>query len=421
MVLMALGVNYQTAPIHVRERLAFDFEKGARTASWLIDERIVTEAVIVSTCNRTELYCEGIDKFATLQSLIGHCGLTYASIEPYTYIHTDLQAVKHLMRVSSGLDSMVLGEAEILGQLKKAYTAAANAGTVGKYLGRLFQKSFGIAKRVRTNTEIGVNPVSVAYMAARLSQHIFADLSKTVVLFIGAGNLIRLTAQHLAGMGVKKMMVANRTYAHAQQLAAEFGGEALTLEQIPEQLALADMVITGAGGATSILDKLQVDCALRQRKRRPMFMVDLSVPRDIHPGVSECEDVYLYCIDDLQTIVAENRRIRSSAVLHAEGIITLASEQFMNWLHAQDFFKTVSHFRQKFEKIRDELLQENLHQLKCGEVPEEVLQRFAHRLTNRFLHTPTCRLRLAGFDREKALLALTRDLFELNYETIDTK
>jgi glutamyl-tRNA reductase len=421
MILMALGVNYQTAPIHIRERLAFDFEGGANVARLLVDNGLVSEAVLVSTCNRTELYCEGEDSPAILQFLIEHCGLTYSSIAPYTYIHSDLIATKHLMRVASGLDSMVLGEGEILGQLKKAYTASANAGTVGKYLGRLFQATFAIAKLVRTNTSIGVNPVSVAYAAVRLSQQIFSDLSKTSVLLIGAGDLISLTAQHLVGMGVKKIMVANRTLERARHLAAQFGGESLSLEQIPERLTQADVVITGTNSAYPIIDKKMVERALYQQKRRAIFMVDLSVPRDIESTVGDYEDIYLYCIDDLQHIVEENRRVRSHAASDAEEMISLAAEQLMNWRYAQDFFKTLSVFRQKFEEIRDQILQESYHKLTLGEDPAIVLQKLAHRLTNRFLHEPTRRLRMAGISKEETLLALTRDLFELSHETINTK
>lgn len=421
MVLMVLGVNYQTAPIQIREQLAFDFEAGAEAARVLVEKAVVTEAVLVSTCNRTELYCKGQDGLVILETLIGHCGLSYEQLKPYTYIHSDIGAVKHLMRVASGLDSMVLGEGEILGQVKRAYTASANIGVVGKYLGRLFQTTFAIAKEVRTETGIGINPVSVAYVAARLTQQIFSDLSKTRVLLVGAGDLIHLTIQHLVGMGVQKVMIANRTLQHAKRLALEFSGDALKLEQIPENLPYADMVVTGTGSPKIILSKEMILQAVRQRKRRPMLLVDLSVPRDIDPAVAECEDIYLYGIDDLQNIVEENRRVRSVAARGAEEMISIAANQFMDWCMAQDSFRTLTVFRQKFEKIRDQILQESLYRLKLGETPETLLQKLAFRLTNQFLHEPTCRLRLAGFKQEEILLALTRELFELNHETIDTK
>lgn len=421
MVLMILGLNYQTAPINIRERLAFDFEAGARVAHSLMESGIVTEAVLISTCNRTELYCIGEDISGVMRYFIGHCGLILKEIEPYTYSYGDIAAIRHLMKVASGLDSMILGEAEILGQVKKAYTAATNMGSVGKYLGRLFQTTFAVAKHVRTHTGIGVHPVSVAYAAARLSQHIFSDLTKITVLLVGAGNLIRLTLQHLVKMGVKKILVANRTECNGKRLAMAFGGEYFGLEKISERLAEADMVITGTGSASPIINKKMVERALMQRKRRPMYMVDLSVPRDIDPVIDDCDDIYLYCIDDLQNLVEENRRIRSSSVSDAEAMIGDAADDFMNWINAQESFKLLNHFRHKFEKMRDELLEENLHRLNCGDVPSEVLQKFAHSLTNRFLHEPTRRLRMAGLSREEPLLALTRELFELNHESIDSK
>jgi len=418
MVLMALGVNHHTAPIEVRERLAFDCQAGILGASKLLAEGLVQEAVVISTCNRTELYCVGSGLTDPLSCLIRQSGIDYDHISHLTYMHSDLKAVAHLMRVASGLDSMIFGEGEILGQVKQAYTAAANAGTVGKHLGRLFQTTFAVAKEARTKTGIGINPVSVAYAAAKLSQHIFSDLTQVSVLLIGAGDLIRQTARHLSARGVKKIMVANRSEANALRLAELYGGEAFHLSKIPEHLAKADIVITGTPSALPILGKGLVESALRSRKRRPMFMVDLSVPRNIEPEIGELEDIYLYSIDDLQTMVEDNRRFRRSAAEQAEGIIEEAALQFMDWLQAQDSFKILSDFRKKFEQIRDSYVKASLHQLQLGENPEMILKHLAHRLTNRFLHEPTRRLREAGLEKEQELLNLTSDLFELTNEDI---
>lgn len=421
MALMVLGVNFQTATIDIRERVAFDIQAGIEAGQWLVAEGIVSEVLIVSTCNRTEIYCEGETHLDPLRMLMGHFGLPVEKIQPFTYQHLDFAAVKHLMRVATGLDSMVVGEAEILGQLKKAYTAFANAGTVGKYLGRLFQTTFAIAKEARTETGVGVNPVSVAYVAARLSQHIFTDLAQVSVLLVGAGDLIRLIAQHLTAMGVKKIRVANRTKANGAHLAVEFNAEHFGLEKIRDYLYESDIVITGCAVELPIIGKGMVEFALRQRKRKPMFMVDLGVPRNVEFEISELEDVYLYCIDDLQKMVEENKRFRKDAAECAEMMIQVAAGQFMDWLQAQDSFKTLCIFRAKFEQIRDRILQDALRRLQLGEAPDNVVRRLASDLTNRFLHEPTRRLREAGLEREEAILTLTKDLFELNCETLYTK
>lgn len=421
MALIALGVNHQTAGVDVREKLVFDVQNSIEHSRGMIGCGLVTEAVILSTCNRTELYCEAPTPSPILEYIIGQKKVTPELIQPSIYTHLNVDAAKHLMRVASGLDSMILGEAEILGQIKKAYAVAANAGTVGKHLGRLFQTAFAIAKQARTNTGIGINPVSVAFAAAKLSQHIFSDLSKITVLLIGAGDLIQLIARHLVNMGVKNIMVANRTQAHAIRLALPFEGKAFGLEKIPECLAEADIVITGAASVLPIVGKGMVESALRQRKRRPMFMVDLAVPRNIETEVNELEDIYLYCIDDLESIVEENKRFRLDAAQQAELIIKEAADKFMDWLDAQDSFRMLSHFRGKFEQIRDQLLQDSLHAIQLGETAEAALKRLAHSLTNRFLHEPTRRLRKAGFEKEEALLSLIKELFELNHENLYTK
>ncbi len=421
MALKVVGVNFQTATIDIRERIAFDIQASIEAGRWLVAEGIVREALVVSTCNRTEVYYEGETYLDPLNILMGQLGLPVEKIQAFSYQYADLGAIVHLMRVATGLDSMIVGEAEILGQLKKAYTAAANAGTVGKYLGRLFQTTFAVAKEVRTETGVGVNPVSVAYVAARLSQHIFSDLAKVSVLLVGAGELIRRIAQHLTAMGVQKMRVANRTEANAARLAVQLNAGYIALEQIRDYLFEADIVITGCAAELPIIGKGMVEFSLRQRKRKPIFMVDLGVPRNVEFEVTELEDVYLYCIDDLQKMVEENKRSRKDAAESAEIMIQMAAVQFMDWLHAQESFKTLCVFREKFEQIRDRLCQDALRKLHIGESPDQVVKRLASDLTSRFLHEPTRRLREAGLAREEALLTLTRDLFELNCETLYTK
>ncbi|HXH54597.1 MAG TPA: glutamyl-tRNA reductase [Gammaproteobacteria bacterium] len=421
MALMVVGVNFQTATVDIRERVALDVQAGVEIAHWLVAEGVVTEALIISTCHRTEIYCEAPTHTDPFVMVLGRLDLPIEDIEPLSYKHLDLTAVMHLMRVATGLDSMIVGEAEILGQLKKAYTAFANAGTIGKYLGRLFQTTFAIAKDVRTQTGVGGNPVSVAYVAARLAQHIFSDLAKASVLLVGAGDLIRLIAQHLMAMGVQKIGVANRTEANAARLALLFNAEHFGLEKMKDHLLEADIVITGCASVLPIISKREVEYALLQRKSKPIFIIDLGVPRNVECEAGELENMHLYCIDDLQKMVEKNKLFRRDAAESAEIMIQIAAVRFMDWLQAQDSFKTLCIFREKFEQIRDRLCQDALHRLHLGEAPDRVVKRLASDLTSRFLHEPTRRLREAGLDREEALLTLTRDLFELNCETLYTK
>lgn len=417
---MVVGVNFQTASIDIRERIALDMQASIELGHWLVAEGIVSEVLIISTCGRTEVYCEGLTHSDPFQDIIGHLGgHSGPPLQPYKYL--DLAAVMHLMRVATGLDSMVVGEAEILGQLKKAYTAFANAGTIGKHLGRLFQTTFAISKDVRTQTGVGVNPVSVAYVAARLAQQIFLDLTKASVLLVGAGDLIRLIAQHLMAMGVQKIRVANRTEANAAHLAVLFNAEYFGLDKMNNHLFEADIIITGCASNLPIIGKKEVESACCQRPHKPLFIIDLGVPRNVEYEVQALENVHLYCIDDLQKMVEENKRFRRDAAESAEIMIQRAAVRFMDWLQAQDSFKTLCIFREKFEQIRDRLCKNALHRLQLGEAPEEVVKRLASDLTSRFLHEPTRRLREAGLDREEALLTLTRDLFELNCETFYTE
>lgn len=421
MALMALGVNYRTAGVDVRSSLALGFEAMVEMTSTLTLKGLASEAVVLSTCNRTELYCVADNPEDVVRFFIEYAGLPYEVIRPYVYLHTDHALVMHLMRVTTGLDSMVLGEGEILGQVKASFSTALNAGTVGKQLGRLFQTAFSVAKEVRCKTGIGVNPVSIAYAAAKFSQHVFSDLSDAVVLLIGAGHLIRVTALHLKKMGVRKMMVANRTHANAKKLALQCQGQAFGLEAIPSLLVQADIVITGTNSLLPIVRKEMVLAALSRRPHKPMFMVDLSVPRSIEREIGQSENVRLYCMDDLETIVKDNKNVRLNAALEAERMIERAAEQFIRWLQAQDSFKVLRIFRQKCEQISQKALQEGLKRLQSGENPERVLERLTHRLTNRFLHEPTKRLRLAGLAQEEALLDFTKDLFELHHETLYTE
>jgi glutamyl-tRNA reductase len=426
MVLLALGLNHQTAPLQLREKFSFGLEEADKLVIELQNKGLVNEAILISTCNRTELYGEintetnEAHEFSTLEWLAKYRQLSLNDIQPYSYRYTDLSAVQHLLRVAIGLDSMVLGEVEILGQIKTAYRRALEAGTLGRSLDRLFQFTFSVAKQVRYETGIGVNPVSIARLAVRLANQIFSNLKEATVLLVGAGNLIRLAAFHLQALGQKKILLANRSRERLNPLAALLNAEVLSLEDIPHRLHEADIVMTGTTSVLPILGKGMVESALKRRKHRPIYMVDLAVPRDIEPEVGTLEDVYLYNLDDLKNMAEENLRLRQDAALQAEDRISLEAEQFMGWLRSKPAFDLVKSLRQKYQDTQLQILKAALQQLQLGKSPEIVLQHALHGLTNRLLHSPTLRLRQAGMDEDWVLLALTKQLFDLNDENFHT-
>ncbi len=415
MTLFALGINHKTAPVEIRERVAFTPEKLPQAFSELTATNGVNEVAILSTCNRTELYCgiEGEDSRAVRDWFSRFHNIKLEDVEPYFYAHPDRHAVRHILRVASGLDSMVLGEPQILGQMKQAYSTANDAGTIGQLLNRLFQHTFTVAKQVRTDTAIGASPVSVAFAAVSLSKQIFSDLSEHTALLIGAGETIELVARHLHESGVGRIIVANRTVEKAHNLAAEFGGYAIALSEIPEHLHEADMVISSTASQLPILGKGAVETALKQRKHRPMFMVDIAVPRDIEAQVGELEDVFLYTVDDLQEIIQEGLRSRQEAAQQAEEIIDTQVTHFMGWLQSLGAVDTIRDYRANVEAMRDAVVQRSLAQLAKGQSPELVVQELARQLTNKLMHAPCSNLKQAGFDGRSELLAAARELFNL--------
>lgn len=425
MVLMTLGINYQTAPLFIREKMAFADLESKQTISKLWKEGIVSEAILLSTCNRTELYCDAKNSNTLLDVWLERKQLSVEDLEPYLYTYENDVAVRHLLRVASGLDSMVLGEVEILGQIKTAYRLALEAGTLGKRLDRLFQFTFAVAKQVRSETGIGINPISVASLAVKLADRIFSNMKEATVLLVGAGDLIRLALMHINNLKVKKILLANRSGQQSYALANEYltdntSIEVLSLENIPDHLAAADIVMTGTSSVLPILGKGMVERALKTRKHRPIYMVDLGVPRDIEPEVGDLQDIYLYNIDDLQCIAAENLSLRKSAAIVAENIIAEETEQFMGWLRSQNAFQTVKTLKQKYKSVSDHIMDRSLQQLKLGKSPEIILQHALDSLTNRLLHEPIQRLRQAGFSEETELLYYTQQLFGLKNETVDT-
>jgi len=415
MTLLAVGINYNTAPVSIRERLAFPSEMLDISLKNLYKYRDISEAAILSTCNRTEFYFRAAE--ANPQNLVDWIAETKQinpyEFSPYLYSHTDNETIRHMFRVACGLDSMILGEPQILGQMKTAYQAAYQAGTLGKTLSKLFHHTFSAAKKVRTDTAIGSSPVSVAFAAVQLAQQIFDKLSNQTALLIGAGETIELTARHLHHYGVGKILIANRTYDKAHMLASQFNGYAISLSELPEHLAEADIVVSSTASQLPILGKGLVESAIKKRKHKPIFMVDLAVPRDIEPEVEQLRDVYLYTVDDLQNTVNQNMDSRRQAAEQAEEIIDTKVEHFLAWLRSQGAQETIRDYRHQAEQTRDEVLQKALAQLSNGANSEEVLERLAHTLTNKLIHIPCAQLREAGANDRHDLIAASREIFKL--------
>ncbi|MFU8797805.1 MAG: glutamyl-tRNA reductase, partial [Gammaproteobacteria bacterium] len=369
MSLIACGINHQTASVAIRERIAFLPEFMEEPLRALVGQGLAHEAAILSTCNRTEIYCAA----AQPTDITHWLGKTHPEITPYLYLHQDQAAVRHMLRVASGLDSQILGEPQILGQMKQAFSIAQAAGTLGSKLQRLFQHVFAVTKTVRTDTRIGANPVSIAFAAVNLAKRIFTDLAQTHVLLIGAGNTIDLVMQHLSSHGVRNFTIANRTFVRAEKLAQKYTGKAIVLKNISAALAHADIVITATASALPLLGKGMVETSLKERKHRPLLMVDLSVPRNIECEIEKLSDVYLYTIDDLKGLIQENLNTRREAAEHAEKIIDFQAEHFMRSSRALDAVPMIRAYREKVEAMRYEELMRALGRIKQGADPEEML------------------------------------------------
>jgi glutamyl-tRNA reductase len=386
--LFALGLNHQTAPLAVRERVVFHVER-LQEALGELKRGLAREAAILSTCNRTELYVSGEKPDELAQWLARYHRFGTADLQPYLYTLPNEQAVRHAFRVASGLDSMVLGEPQILGQMKDAARAAESAGTLGSVLHRLFQRSFAVAKEVRSTTSIGAASVSMAAAAVKLAARIFPSLKDQSVLFIGAGEMIELAATHFAAQAPARITVANRTFERAQRLAARFNARALELRSLAEHLHEYDIVVSCTASSLPILGKGLVERALRARRRRPMFMVDLAVPRDIEQEAGELDDVFLYTLDDLAGIVSANLDSRRSALEQAEAIIDSQVGQFMHWMRLREGVPLIRALREDADAARRLELEQALKALARGEDPAKVVEALSQTLTNKLMHGPT--------------------------------
>lgn len=411
MSLLVLGINHQTAPVSLRERVAFSADTVPEALSTLRALHPVREVALLSTCNRTELYAVTEDDGHALAEWLATHPDDIGDLHAYLYRHQDAEAVRHLFRVATGLDSLVLGEPQILGQVKDAWAAARAAGTLGGQLDRLFQQAFSTAKRARTDTRIGANPVSVASAAVRLAQESFARLEDSTVLLVGAGETVELAARHLTQAKAKRLLIANRTLAHAQDLATRHGGVALPLTELDRHLFEADIVLSATASREPILRRPQVAAALAARKHRPMLLLDLAVPRDIAPDVAELKDVFLYTVDDLERAIEDNRRSRREAATEAEAIVDLQVARFVETLAAGTRIAPLKRLRAHGDAARAEVLAKAKQQLESGQSPEEVLNFLAHTLTNRLLHAPTVALREAALTGNVELARAADKLF----------
>ena len=436
MALLLVGINHMTANIALREKVAFPPEIIGEALFQVAELELVDEVVIVSTCNRTELYLDyrvadtettaasessGDTLLAHEQQLILNWladfhKLVRAELADCSYFFAGQDVVRHLMKVSCGLDSMVLGEPQILGQIKSAFAVSSDLKLVGANLRRAFQEAFSIAKEVRTDTAIGENPVSVAYATVALTESIFSDLASLHILLIGAGRTIELVARHLFDKGVQQIVVANRTLDNALELAAKFEAHGVLLSEIPDRLFAADIVVSSTNSQLPLLGKGAVERALRQRKHKPLLLIDLAVPRDIEAEVAEVADAYLYSVDDISDVIEDGQKSRADAAAQAESIIERGVEGYLKQLRSLNAVATLRAFREKANTIRELEVQRAINALQKGESADKVLESLARGITNKLTHSPSVQMKKASADGRDELLHLTRELYDLGEE-----
>lgn len=425
MNLIALGINHNSAGVDVRERVAFAPEQVGEAMNDACRATDIDEVVVLSTCNRTEIYAvappsgslEGKAR-ELIDWMAGYHHLSVDELRSAAYHHEGEDALRHMVQVAAGLDSMVLGEPQIFGQLKSAYAVAGECGTVGSELGRLFPRVFSIAKKVRTDTAIGENPVSVAYAAVDVARRIFTRLDECRALLVGAGETIELVARHLIEAGISDIVIANRTLGRARQLAQQFGAEAVLLAEIPDHLPGADIVITSTASQLPIIGKGTVESALRTRKHRPMLMVDIAVPRDVEAQVGELRDVYLYSVDDLRQIVDSNLRARQNEVSKADQIIAAGIADVHAERRSLAAVDLVVEYRRSAEELRQRELDRALAAITRGDDPQQVMAQLARSITNKLIHAPTTGLKKASAEGRHDVLGHAARLLGLPLERL---
>ena len=412
MSLKILGLNHNTAPVELREQVVYAGDEIAAALKRLSEINGVDEAVLLSTCNRTEFYIttsgEGQQR---LRQWLHEDRKLDDSVNDSLFKLEDSEALRHLFRVACGLDSMVLGEPQILGQLKDAYREAQQAGTVGKELSRLFQHTFAVAKKVRTDTEIGASPVSVAYAAVSLAQQFFAGFARHTALLVGAGMTIELVAKHLVGKDIGRLFVANRSLARAREIAHRFGGYAVPLSELGGTLPEADILITSTASPEPVISLEQITDAIKKRKRKPMFAVDIAVPRDIEEAVAELDDVYLYTIDDLDKVIMEGQGHREAAAVDAQRILDAEIQRYLNIQRSQEVAPVITAIREQARDIRQQVLEQAQRRLAQGTDSSEVIEYATASLLKKLLHNPSVSLRKAGETQDEDLIAAAQQIF----------
>jgi glutamyl-tRNA reductase len=414
MPLLITGISHHTATLEIREKIAITRLDYSARVKELHELDGVEEVVVVSTCNRTEIYSIGPkqSRQQVRQWLQAKGGLSDAEMEKHCYVCDREHAVRHLFRVAGGLESLVLGESQIVGQLKDAWQMATEAGGAGKVLDRLFQHAFATGKKIRSKTHIGDHPVSVAYTTVMLAKQIFGDLASKTVILVGAGEMVELCGRHLHDKGLSSLIIANRSIERAAELAEQFGGLAVSLTDLPGVLHKADILISSTASLEPVIHVDAVRAALKQRRNQPMFLVDIAVPRDIHPDVGKLGDVYLYTIDDLQKVVDKNLSKRSKAAEAASGDIDESVDEFMRWLNSARAVVYLQNLHKHARMNSDELVARALRKIRAGKDPEQVVTQLANTLTKRILHLPSTRLRQAAEEQDDDLLRVANRLFE---------
>lgn len=413
MKLVAYGINHHTTPIAIREKLAFNETQLPSALQNLLSQPTINEAVILSTCNRTEIYADTPHVSILQEWLTQQKSILDFDLSPYCFIHQETDAVRHIMRVASGLDSMVLGEPQVLGQMKQAYQIAQEAGAVGDHLKHLFPAVFETSKHIRTETNIGAHPVSMAYAITQLAKNIFNHLSDCRVLFIGAGETIELAATHLRSAGVNKIVIANRTIEKTQSLVDALDAHAIRMQDIPIYLKESDIVISATSSQLPIIGKGMIESALKTKQQQPLLLIDLAVPRDIEPEVSTLDHVHLYNIDSLQTIIAHNLKNRSEAAAVAESMVDLQASHFLRKMQVYHARHVITEYRNRLEKIRIDAQEKAMRQLQKGNDPQTVLEQFGNDLINKVMHHPTVKLREAAAEEKCGAFKQLKAFFEL--------
>jgi glutamyl-tRNA reductase len=417
MSLVTIGMNHKTASLDLREKLSVDKDESAKILKKLHSMPLIDEVFLLSTCNRTELYFE-IDDLQYVNNisnwLLRQKGLLIEDFEDNMYSYSDSSVVRHALNVACGLDSMVIGESQILGQFKDAFNEANDAGTIGKNLNRLFQYAFSTAKEVRTDTKIGANSLSIANVAVSLTDQFYDDLSDKNALLIGAGETISIAAKNLRKKNINKLYIANRTLENAKSIAEEVSGRAISLKDIPEKLKNSDIVISAITGNVPLIGKGAIETCLKHRKHKPIYMVDLGVPRNIESEVKELPDIFLYTLDNIQDLIKKNYKTREEAAIDAQHIVDNKVEEYMNWRKSQSAFSIIKLYRQDCENIRKTCLDKSLSQLKLGKDPKDVIDQLSINLTSKLSHKPTLALNKAGQTNNRKLINLVCDIFLIN-------